>query len=682
MIQSEHGGLQADKEHKKTAELFSVHEGKNGNFKAVLIDLTHFENPYPLVVTAGFASEEEAQHAAAENQKLYQEYSEYRQLVNRFSPIKGIRRESAGQYTVYSPAGTMADTGWRVGRSETTYTSWQEARNAFLEQEKKFEKLSDNPIVQFSVEGVDFSLTNLSSLDQKIVPAAESIDPPQIVKDVLLPEVAMNASHSSAETYQRTIEKEDWDKELFQFVEDTLKKNAAYVQKELGIESLRSLTPKQAIELSIRLVIDFTKYEGVDTARPENADHVNTSSKSEADSMTALQLLQTSMEQKKNPEWNGLGECRNYASTVKAVFEALKSNQQRMNQLRNTYCLYESDFEGGAYNPKRKQDAFTAINLNGKIGHAWNTFVTITPSKAEAVSVDATWGKRDLDTGEIVGADHTLLRMEPTMNRLLEKMPLTDTDVSDPKQADNFSNGLLYYAITSHMLRSAEHAPKAWREYMESRALPHVAKAVEASVPIPRSLVNAVMETMKEASFYSMKECETLYGLLLKTGEEREIATFIDKYIQGHQSEDWSSYFVSENPKLQKLIFVRLKAEDPKSFTREMERNIKFRIRVREVAPAYLGDALFSPGENSVDRKECEVLLEMSSVGRSLLSMYERKLRNGTFSTDDFNSVTNQLYTSLRAMNETAFDALTKRMSDWDILRNATKIEKQLRQKS
>ena len=74
--------------------------------------------------------------------------------------------------------------------------------------------------------------------------------------------------------------------------------------------------------------------------------------KTKADQNTAFEILQDGLKNRGNEDWEGNGICRNFASSVKAVFEAIKANQTDLSRLRDTYCLYEGH-EKQFYKPRR-----------------------------------------------------------------------------------------------------------------------------------------------------------------------------------------------------------------------------------------------------------------------------------------------------------------------------------------
>jgi hypothetical protein len=164
----------------------------------------------------------------------------------------------------------------------------------------------------------------------------------------------------------------------------------------LGIEHLDALTPKQAIDLATRIVIDLTKYKWSDT-KDVKSDVSLKPEKTGADKSTVQQLLQEGLNRRNDPNWEGNGICRNFASSVKAVFEALKASQTRFSQLRDTYVLYEGGMDEFA--PKRQKKNVMEMD---RTGHAWNTFVTVSrEGAANATIIDATWAKRNLDTKKL-----------------------------------------------------------------------------------------------------------------------------------------------------------------------------------------------------------------------------------------------------------------------------------------
>jgi len=233
------------------------------------------------------------------------------------------------------------------------------------------------------------------------------------------------------------------------------------------------LAPKQASELAIHLVIDLTKYNKTYTKATR-------STPTPADKSTAMDLLKDGINNRNNANWSGNGVCRSFASCVRTVFESLKYHQQKYNYLQNTYCLNSE----GQETHKAKRKAKNTVDLSEGGGHAWNTFLTVSDTQANAVIVDATWGKRDLKTNKIKGVDYTLTRMEEAVFDLSKKI-----DTKDEQFKEIFNFYLLKLEVPS--LTGNHSSFEDQKEYYAARLL-HIFYNRDVPSFIPEELVAQV----------------------------------------------------------------------------------------------------------------------------------------------------------------------------------------------
>lgn len=219
-------------------------------------------------------------------------------------------------------------------------------------------------------------------------------------------QMSVEAGHSM-ETYKRTLERDGWQQEIRELIDNFSQTDQGrQLFDKLEIESLDTLSPRQAANLTVEFVRQNSKY---------SSDMLLNNSESYADKKDTIELLRDGMDNRTNPDWHGNGICRNIACNVLATFEALKKTQDpKTTKLRNTYCFYASG-DKNSYQRQRKN--FYSTEFGGKrIGHAWNQFVDLDRSGNSVVSImDVTWG---LD-GESV--DYSLERTSDlVINMVLE----------------------------------------------------------------------------------------------------------------------------------------------------------------------------------------------------------------------------------------------------------------------
>ncbi len=548
------------------------------------------------------------------------------------------------------------------------------ARDASLDLASTREIERRNPIARFKVDGTNFSLGNLDTLDQRITPTLEPLPIPLIVQETLLSNEALEGTHHSARTYQNTIEQPHWEKELFTYIQDLVHGPAKHLAEELHIESLHALTPQQAIELSIRLVVDFTTYDEVEAnnAIDSAANHIVNGMLSPADLMTTQQLLEASINNKQlggdSPQ--AIGVCRNYASMVKAIFEALKTQQQPSNQLSNVYCMYENDSANGRYDPVRTSDEIYVDQKDP--GHAWNSFVSITSDEAEVISVDATWAQRDLDTGKVNNVDHTLLRMEPMVNVLLGRM-----DIRDPAEAAEFTKGLMYYAVATESLQAPYGRKQLQWEHVTLRSLPFVANALLAGLPVPRKLAEATIKAAAQVEIISNDELQAAYTVAKHANDTRTIDRIIRKYITASGPPKHGGYYIVRSDELQRELVTRLREHDNEKFTGILDRDMELRIHLRDLG-IEMTSAEFSPWSNRADRDELKLLLQESQIGRRLYERHWRFKLNSSrqFTEVEMNILAGEIRTTLKSLLPEVDHVAIDQLDDWNVLRKTQKFER------
>lgn len=295
-----------------------------------------------------------------------------------------------------------------------------------LEKEKQ---LINDPLLVFEInKNNKIAFEDYNTYDPKVA-AGEEIGLPEHIKEYISKRKKLNRWKNQELTYDKTKEIENWEEKIFNFIKDFLQCEGGQILEHINInlEDLTKLSPKEAVDLTLKLVIQLTKYNSDD-----NKDVT------EADNSSALKLLKQGRDNTDNEKWGGNGKCRNFAAMVKAVFESLKNNQNhKLSRLNSTYCLIDS---GAEYDPKyNNPEDFDKFDLNSR--HSWNIFMTLSEDSSTSTIVDATFGKYDLDTGEEVDIDQTLTRIEPVVFNISEKTE------SSKKRKEQLYRVLSYYFL-------------------------------------------------------------------------------------------------------------------------------------------------------------------------------------------------------------------------------------------
>lgn len=445
--------------------------------------------------------------------------------------------------------------------------------------------------------------------------------------------------------------------------------------------------------------------------------------------MDALSLLQEGLHMKSKTDWEGNGVCRNFASVTKAIFDALKAKQVPLNKLKNTYCLFETGKPGEAYQPRwksdeeRMNDTLRKKTVDEYVGHAWNSFVTVThDGKADSVVVDTTWGARDFGTGEVAGLDHTLLRMEPVVHRLAQAHGETGDKEA---QAVQVQQVLAYYALqTEWPGRGVDAIPPAPTDHEKQRAsylvegtslverwvqagtyrfdippqqlteedfidlgrqlqtnLRAEVKKIEQAAErqffvrrsweiikqqrpetIPATLKTQLVDEFCETGSFEVQDLETLVTYLTGPTEQIQQERLLTQLVEKHLSHRRLPYFIVRDDQLQrKLIEAILKKKDrPVDFDREGE----FRARVRTVLPALIPEWT---GETDADKRELIGLIEYSPTLRKHLPSDTRGMSSSSLTPPKLQRIRSVLEQTLTAQHPgVATDAL----STYDLVKN------------
>lgn len=387
-------------------KLYEIRQRPDGRFSVPLISLIGigFESFDP-IGEGTFETREEAEAAVQENQRSVKEARDLKALSGSFTKELFIRPVEEGGYIVGGP-GLVDEKGNIFGTGTFFVETWDEAKALYLKNRETMELATKGGLITIDTgkERIAFSPTD--TWNPETIPGEAVIPLPEF----LARQVKMSDGRLGAfGTYKKLVEQENWSVEVVRFILDVLRKEGKSIQEDLRIRDIRVLTPRQAMELSTKLVLLFTKYKMSD---------IEGEGPSVSDETDALTLLREGREHRTEEAWEGNGVCRNFAVMTKVIFDALKAQQNpEFSLLTNIYALYEQDLM--AYDPRRsRKDQVERQRMMGKEeikGHAWDSFVAVRKTGTEATITDSTWGKYDLDTKEISGLDHTLTRMEPTV---------------------------------------------------------------------------------------------------------------------------------------------------------------------------------------------------------------------------------------------------------------------------
>lgn len=545
-----------------------------------------------------------------------------------------IERLSDSRFKVTVPGAQLLNTCFRIGTTRD-FDSWSEAMEYYLQMRQEFEKvILKDPILEMQVSSDErIAFSDYDSYAPFVAPAKEPTQIPPITEKLIFEKEQL----TSASTYKNTIQERGWERKLYAFIESYIKGEGALLLKKLGVKRLDALTPKQAMDISTHVVLDHTKYL-------KNLDEEDANP---TDQKTVLQMLQEGRLHKDDEKWNGNGVCRNFASGVKAVFEALKANQTRFSLLNNTYCLYEAAV-GSVYDPKRQSRKTLSLELPS--GHAWNTFVTISKNgEASATIADITWAKRDLETQEVTGIDHTLTRMEPVVFVMAQAA----------EDNDERRKVLPYYALKINHKKTRKE--EKW--FFASQAMALI-REHKMFADLHDELVEGISaEYETHPAGIDRNEIETLWEIA-KHSDQLNFDIILSSYLETALftlSSHFRSFGYMAEPDLQRKVFEWME-QNYSRFEEYLETNMGFRIRMREISPKRLPS--FSPAEREADAKELIRLINNSQFFRY------SSLRPEDCTTERVVRIFDKVKGTLQARNPNRFAELTKGMSDYDLLKN------------
>lgn len=653
-------------EKKKTGSgLYDVNEVEGG-FEVTMPGL--FDKKREAIVGTSkqrFETREEAEQAAERAREGAKEHFERASLEKTFTKyFYRIDETQDGKFRVVLPGLIDSKTGYYVGTTHKDFESWQQAKEYFLQQRESEEKLTQKPLLEIQTSGNEkIAFSDLDSFNPRIAPSKKAHEIPASIEKYLLGKEKLAGTEPGASTYQETVKEKDWERKLYSFVSSYLEKDGAETAKQLRVEHLESLTPKQAIELATQIVIDLTKYKWSDT-KEQRGDLLAKPEKTKADQSSVLQLLREGQLRRDDADWEGNGVCRNFASSVKAVFEALKFNQTKFSQLRDTYCVYEGGAE--TFAPKRGKKNVFEMN---KTGHAWNTFVTVSrEGAANAVIVDATWAKRNLETKKVEGLDYTLTRMEPVVNAIGQEL-----QEGAPDKEEQLKHILSFYMLKMEKPGDTGGfvSPEEEKQFYATRALELMTRQ---GVPqeLPKPLVEAIgQEYLKVADDADRSEIETVYKIS-QSNPDLDFRNIFKNYLKDKKLSNYhADALIFRDDNLQRAAFEELKIN--KDWDKFLKESPKFRVRMRETLPQLFID--FSPATKPEDAAELKHLVS----SQRMLSCYEYMIDPRKPSEEKIKSFFEKARQQLRVVNPQKYEESYVKVDDYQLIKQFDRIDRELR---
>ncbi|RMD51304.1 hypothetical protein D6827_02490, partial [Candidatus Parcubacteria bacterium] len=197
-----------------------------------------------------------------------------------------------------------------------------------------------------------------------------------------------NNNYRSLATMQETFKNPDWQKELDQCLRDFYETEIGQrLLKNIEVQDIERLTPKQAIELSCATVAALSKYDYESIKNNEKKFSL-----SSHDQKSLVDLLKEAKEflyDMPDYQWPGNGVCRQFAAFTKAVFDTLKE-RQKTGALRNLEALYDVDYVEYDLELHLTYSKNKEYWIRRELSHAWNTFVLFSKDQIFITAVDST----------------------------------------------------------------------------------------------------------------------------------------------------------------------------------------------------------------------------------------------------------------------------------------------------
>ena len=656
----------------KTSGLFDIIENDDGTFTINLPGLIDTENGNIVGYSQReCATREEAEAAVSESQKDIETMREQLAMEKTYGAyVYRIEKLADDKFKVFIPGLKDLKTGNFVGSTDVEFDNWEAARDFLQEQRQEFEKLSENVLLELELgDAAKISYSDFDAFKPVVNPTQETFPIPEEVQKYIIKQEKLAGSDESASTYQETIKDPYWELKIFNFVKDYLSKEGANIAKELGIKKLDLLDPRQAIELSSRIVVELTKYNygQINNSR----DYEKNKEKSRSDESSALDLLIEGRRKKKNPDWEGNGVCRNFASMEKAVFEALKKRQNQYSKLNNTYALYET---GNREDYTLKKEDFKKTNFD-RGGHAWNTFVTINKEgEANATIVDTTWAKMNLATGKMEGLDYTMTRMEPIVHGMAKEILSNDKE-NNKDSSDKLKSVLSYYSLKYDRANANPNTSVSENEkkYLAKRTLDLVGTST-VKEKLPVEIINILtIEYSGSLDLVDPSEIENLWEVA-KQNPELPINKILDKYVK---KDDIFGYpgnnLMVNNPELQRALIERIKGE--KEYEKLVTENASFRSKVRDCFPEILPD--FEPDIRTADAQELRLIVSSSQHLRNFEMMVDPRKPNP----EKIAKIFLKAREILKDLDADKYDAEVSSLDNYHMVRNFENLHRQFSKK-
>lgn len=713
--------FQTDKENSSTKEpkeqgLYDIIETDNNEFEVILPGLVDYEiGGYVGTTKLQFKSREEAEKAIDSSREggkiLFELCSLKKSFIKDFYEID---ETEDGKYKVTIPGLIDSETGYYIGSTSKQFDFWQEAKDFYLKHRENLSKLAENPLLEiYTSKNEHLSFSDFDKFNPIVAPSDKPKEIPQSIEKYIQKREESANNSRGASTYQETIKEGGWKNDLFGFVSSYLERDGNDIAQELGLKNIDSLTPRQAIDLTTRLIVKLTKYKKSDAKEKNSNEHLTYFEKSDADKSTTLDLLIKGRDNKDNDNWEGNGVCRNFACMTKAVFEALKANQTKFNRLQDTYCLYSSDTS--AHSPKRVNYNSSSFVSNG---HAWNPFITISGNKANTTIIDTTWAKKNLDNGKVEGLDYTLTRIEPLIHKIALKL-----NENSPNKKEQLEHILSYYQLKienpvqlKYDLLPINKLDADEKAYYKQVAIKYYGAKCDLNQTDDEQLIkigqqfsinyslneikkeenrffiSQVMDIIKEqkdipnispillkiigteytslAENSYLSEIETLWRIK-KLNPDFSFEDILKSYLKNKHLDDYHSRdFITRNDELQLAIFEQIKTRS--EFEKLINDSPSFRIRMREILPKLFN--CFSPGKNQSDAIELKYLINDSPRLSCISYLFEPRTSNEKSA----NTFFQRAREILQKVNLRRYEEIAGNLDDYELIKKYNSIYSQL----
>jgi len=628
-------------------EYFEVQPSDDGKrYEFQTPSLYNKEIGFTGVITKSFNSLEEANQIMGEMRKeIFDQlerdnFTEFNYANVGFEQIDGMFRVSyPGGLVFLDEAGPLQGA---VTATFKNFATWDEARAFYCSLLEKYAVLTHSPILSLTTSDFQVNFSNLEVFDPQPPLTNSSKEVPPFLLDII--KQSQLACLESFGIYKKTLELENWKGVIFSFISNFLEKNPV-IMENLKINNVKALTPKQAADLTVEIVLRLTKY---------NKSMVGEGGCS-ADDATVLDLLREGSRNIDKSDWQGNGICRHFAAMVKAVFESIKSVQLDYNMLNDMYCTFDVNY---SYKPSYEKESFNTVRMEYDIrsGHAWNTFYCANENEVNCVIIDATWADLDPTTSKKQKLDYTFKRMEPIMSIMA-----TDLDLDDENRVEELRQVFTNYQILLTESGVTDDAKKYYCfQMLDILRKQDPAKCSELMNIELKRVLGRVLE--KNAEELDIADFEFLFKV--KNLFSKRI---LKSYVEFRLSYMSENTFIVNDDHAQALVFDELYERHRDVFDKCVTRYGVFRSKCRVLVPEYLGDSNWDPVGNEADRGELEYLVR-KEPGLASLQYLCRGINERTL---------NKLYSKLKEIILKLNDkANLAKYSDYELIYNFKDIIK------